>query len=43
LIGTFVLLWLAGPVASLGGVLAGEIAICVALGPLTRNWRRQYG
>jgi O-antigen/teichoic acid export membrane protein len=43
LIGTFVLLCLAGPVASLGGVLAGEIAICVALGPLTRSWRRQYG
>jgi len=43
LIATFVLLCLMGPVASLGGVLAGEIAICLALGPLTRGWRRQYG
>ncbi|MGA7675393.1 MAG: hypothetical protein WCA78_10165 [Rhizomicrobium sp.] len=42
LIVTFVLLCLAGPVASLGGVLAGEIVIVLALFPLTRAWRRRY-
>jgi O-antigen/teichoic acid export membrane protein len=42
LVATFVLLCVAGPVASLGGVLAGEIAIVLALFPLTRAWRRQH-
>ena len=42
LIVTIVLLCVAGPVASLGGVLAGEIAIVLALFPLTRAWRRRY-
>lgn len=42
LVVTFVLLCMAGPVASLGGVLAGEIAIVLALFPLTRAWRRRH-
>ena len=42
LIATFVLLCVAGPIASLGGVLAGEIVIVLALFPLTRAWRRQH-
>jgi hypothetical protein len=42
LIVTFVLLVSVGPVASLGGVLAGEIAVVLALFPLTRAWRRQH-
>ncbi|MGC9953049.1 MAG: hypothetical protein ABSD21_02070 [Rhizomicrobium sp.] len=42
LVVTFVLLCAVGPVASLGGVLAGEIAVVLALFPLTRAWRRQH-
>jgi putative peptidoglycan lipid II flippase len=42
LVVTFVLLIAVGPVASLGGVLAGEIAIVLAILPLTRAWRRRY-
>jgi hypothetical protein len=42
LVVTFVLLLTVGPVASLGGVLAGEIAVVLALFPLTRAWRRQH-
>ena len=42
LVVTFVLLCAVGPVASLGGVLAGEIAIVLAILPLTRAWRRRY-
>jgi O-antigen/teichoic acid export membrane protein len=42
LVVTFVLLCAVGPVASLGGVLAGEIAVVLALFPMTRAWRRQY-
>ncbi len=42
LVVTFGLLCIAGPVASLGGVLAGEIAIVLALFPLTRAWRRRH-
>jgi hypothetical protein len=42
LIVTFVLLCAVGPVASLGGVLAGEIAVVLALFPMTRAWRRQH-
>jgi hypothetical protein len=38
---TFILLCTAGPIASLGGVLAGEILILVMLAPLTRPWRRR--
>jgi putative peptidoglycan lipid II flippase len=42
LVVTLVLLLAVGPVASLGGVLAGEIAIMLALFPMTRAWRRQH-
>jgi hypothetical protein len=42
LVVTFVLLCAVGPVASLGGVLAGEIAVVLALFPMTRAWRRQH-
>jgi len=38
---TAVLLCVFGPVASLGGVLAGEIVIVAMLYPITRPWRRQ--
>ena len=40
LIVTVTLLLTLGPIASLGGVLAGEIAIILALFPLMRAWRR---
>ncbi|MDE2183227.1 MAG: hypothetical protein KGJ78_09420 [Alphaproteobacteria bacterium] len=40
---TFILLCLAGPVASLGGVLAGEIVIVATVFPLTRRWRAAHG
>ena len=43
LIVTVTLLLTLGPIASLGGVLAGEIAIVLALFPLMRAWRRQHG
>jgi len=39
---TFALLCAWGPIISLGGILAGEIAIVLALFPMTRAWRRQY-
>ncbi|HEY0283522.1 MAG TPA: hypothetical protein VGC27_12965 [Rhizomicrobium sp.] len=39
---TFVLLVTVGPVASLGGVLAGEIVVVLVLFPMTRAWRRQH-
>ena len=42
LVVTLVLLLAVGPVASLGGVLAGEIAIVLVLFPMTRAWRRQH-
>ncbi len=42
LIVTLTLLLTLGPIASLGGVLAGEIAIILALFPLMRGWRRQH-
>jgi hypothetical protein len=42
LVVTLVLLLTVGPVASLGGVLAGEVAIVLALFPMTRAWRRQH-
>ena len=38
---TFALLCAWGPIVSLGGILAGEIAIALALFPMTRAWRRQ--
>jgi len=40
---TFALLCAWGPIVSLGGILAGEIAIALALFPMTRAWRRQHG
>ncbi len=42
LIVTLTLLMTLGPIASLGGVLAGEIAIVLALFPRMRAWRRQH-
>jgi hypothetical protein len=39
---TLTLLMTLGPVASLGGVLAGEITIVVVLFPMMRTWRRQH-
>jgi putative peptidoglycan lipid II flippase len=42
LVVTFVLLCTLGPIASLGGVFAGEIAIMVGIFPLARAWRRQH-
>jgi O-antigen/teichoic acid export membrane protein len=42
LVVTLILLLAVGPVASLGGVLAGEIAIVLALFPLVRAWKRQH-
>lgn len=42
LIVTLTLLLTLGPVASLGGVLAGEVAIVLALFPRMRAWRRQH-
>ncbi|MBU6298541.1 MAG: hypothetical protein KGJ79_08820 [Alphaproteobacteria bacterium] len=42
LIATFALLCTLGPIASLGGVFAGEVAIMVAIFPLARAWRKQH-
>jgi len=42
LIVTLTLLMTLGPVASLGGVLAGEITIVLVLFPMMRTWRRQH-
>ncbi|MDE1938266.1 MAG: hypothetical protein KGI68_04535 [Alphaproteobacteria bacterium] len=42
LVATFALLYTLGPIASLGGVFAGEIAIMVAIFPLARAWRAQH-
>jgi len=39
---TGLLLFAVGPVASLGGVLAGEIAVVLAIFPLTRAWKRAH-
>lgn len=36
------LLFAVGPVASLGGVLAGEVAVVLAIFPLTRAWKRAH-
>jgi hypothetical protein len=40
---TLALLLLFGPLASLGGVLAGEILIVAMIFPRTAAWRRQHG
>jgi O-antigen/teichoic acid export membrane protein len=40
---TLVLLLIVGPLWSLGGVLAGEVAMVAMLLPLTNRWRRQIG
>ena len=42
LVVTLALLFTLGPIASLGGVLAGEIVIVLAIFPLARAWRRQH-
>ena len=38
---TLALLVAFGPIASLGGVLAGEVVITLMLFPLTRVWRKR--
>jgi hypothetical protein len=43
LVSTFVLLWAAGPVASLGGILAGELVTTVNTIALMRRWRAAHG
>ena len=40
---TVALLFAFGPIASLGGVLAGEVVILIAIFPMVRAWRRQHG
>ena len=39
---TLALLLTFGPIASLGGVLAGEVAIVLVLFPMMHSWRRQH-
>jgi hypothetical protein len=42
LVMTFVLLLVAGPVASLGGILAGELVTSVNIFALMRKWKRDH-
>lgn len=42
LAGTLALLLLAGPVASLGGILAGELAMTFSVAALMRSWKRAH-
>jgi hypothetical protein len=39
---TLLLLIFVGPIASLGGILAGDIAMTAAIFSLTRRWRQDY-
>ena len=40
---TFGLLLVAGPIAALGGILAGDLVMTGAISALTRHWRQRHG
>jgi hypothetical protein len=40
---TLLLLNLAGPIASLGGILVGDLVMTVGILLLSRAWRRRHG